>query len=336
MPPTVPLTRVAPNTANINVKWPVDLAMRTYDDSGLTFPWKEYTGQTPGYTQSWVLGARESACALVIDVPWGELVNGNAVRQILGVTQHVGEGKLNRTPPWRHPIQRDMYATKIANAAGIGFLGMDNNAPIAFYRYARLSIVFEKLPYALWTDAELQTGFDNKEYHRWTLIRAKGSVEYFEYAPGFWRFDTLAAPQIQFPINKRVQSGRIEVNWYDVPRRALFVPGELLPGNIMPYLGLVNSVPFGGIPAEKLLLVDASWTERESPIAVPGFAGPNVHFDVKFDIAYTNPPMFAGQVGGGYNAAPFPGTGKYVVVRAANNDRPYVGFDFATLFEAVP
>jgi hypothetical protein len=321
------------------------------------FEWAEVHG--PGYT----LQQDSTTATLVYETYWRDFVDPTkVVPQILGYPRRfpvllnffpwapgqAQTGGISRIPPFKHPYMPWLYATSITNVEGRKGLGWEKpkHAKVAKYERARFTVTFSTLPYNVLTDDEAWTLYNpaQAESERYVIKTRKSTPEAIAINPGFYKYvEGNPAPG---PLNGKVLLGLsrmmiksdMEWIWVNVPEQSIFADDGSMP-LLDSVIGTVNSDAIWGFPAETLLMLSIELKPRMLPIS-PSVLGipankpqiPRV-WDVHFHFKYWNPPLGAGAVTKGWNAAIFVNDSLFYRIASDPAGRPLYGVsDFKTAF----
>jgi hypothetical protein len=283
-------------------------------------------------------GRDETRMALVGDTDFNNIVNGNAVKSILGFSARNpanpgARPPINRLVPMRCPIAPWLYATKITNcqfiqpAAGnqIALAHIvppsgNPNVPIpasinpqdatldpyAVYKTARLTVLFETLPYDVLSDAQMSTAGYTDEFYRWTLKLPVANIEQIIRPGNTYQFaNGPTTPNIlntTFPqgLVVRAQKRDLVVKWFQVPAACLLDVGQVVPPLGEPWtfeskvfaqaIGTVNNATWHGYRRGEVLMKTPRVEPAQEPVppqvlglavgAVPRCYNVEFHFQV--------------------------------------------------------
>jgi len=210
-----------------------------------------------------------SRVTAIYDVDWES--RKQAVLDILGAS-YAGGGGVVRNPPLPYYLAASatgdkwLFATKILECKPVG---VDNPGAATTYKYARLTILFETLPYDVPGDV---VAGDESSGNYYVVKRLRPSAEYLNLPTSFLNFTTGAEAGQTVPDASAgiiVPTFTLTLTWVQVPVGAISLPC-INPdvtglGNIGAALGKVNSAEFLGFPAETCLLMAADLTPRRLP-----------------------------------------------------------------------
>lgn len=264
----------------------------------------------------------EKRSIYLLQNPTGASDIQNAIEDILGTTSvSAGDGRLQRIPPYRHPIYPWLYASSV-NITGHGWAPPGPTAPadeeltdagtesitdqFALYNTYFLDVKFTPRPYSVAADEtiQLQTG-------SWYPETDDGvsPAQTFTFAPEWQRYTdydiqarTDNATAKQGTMNFKTKSGSapngfiypgmprvylpnqtVTVKWYFVPFRYANSPNTYFPR----WLGRINQNPWWlWLPGE-LLYIGYKVEKFQPPVAVRSFDGSFASADKLCNISFT-------------------------------------------------
>lgn len=227
-----------------------------------------------GWTQSISLGHGNSSTAITIDIAGGDALR-NLPSDVLGYSKKQGD-TIARQIPWRHPLFRSMYATKILHIEGLGWKGIDHsgNGPISEYEMYHVTIGYETPPWDVYADGA------KDEWDRNIIKEVEPTYEFITRQTGTFQYPPAASlPPAYAKIGgttfaggkaQIVQKLRLMWTWVDVPDNGLFSNGGSAnngaPTNILKTIGRVNDEEFAGYPAGTLFFESPRFIARSQPV----------------------------------------------------------------------
>lgn len=311
--------------------------------SGFSVPYAEFisrTGNTANASMSW--GSAQAV--RVLDFYWSDL--DTALREALGDAYRSGS-KLKRTLPNRHPIHENLYCTRVSNLVGVRFDGKEeqNWGPTSKYQYARLTLVYEALPFNVLNDSDLQSLYNGNEWERYTTVEYTPAIQVINRQAGTLQWSEtsatgpdLANPQIPFGESLRVARADIKLRWHLVPE-AYVLDSSYRLVNALNTLGKVNDAPFLGHAAGTLLLGNAIARPVQAPFPVAGIAAwkPQRLWTIEYALNWFDPPPGTSPVTTrGHNLLLYSGDHRWYKAVSRRTGTPlYESADFTRLFAPV-
>jgi hypothetical protein len=307
----------------------LDTELKVYPQSGLTFPWAEYTS-THGSTFDASFGTEGVGLGMNMILNWSDLVapftGGNAIGQLLGYSEviptTVGMNnafkQIHRVVPFAHQQWPQLWCTKITSCRGIGPAGfsqgfinpvtMQAQGPVSSYPYALLTLQFTRPPYPVLEDAAV-VGEDGETQQEWLRYldrkwEISSQILTRESTQFTWREGADSGPSPSgwnlkgspgFPVVKT----KLTRKWYQIPEAAVY-NAYGLPVNMLynrstanPFPATVNITGFLGFAPDTLLYESAEIIPR--PLQIPpelmGVIGESVQlqYDIVFHFVFFDP-----------------------------------------------
>lgn len=305
----------------------------------LSFNWEEYVGPK-GQTAvaSFGYGGGTQA-VMMIDVNWTDL--DKAVEEILG--KHFKSGTtLSRRLPMQHPQFPTLWCTRIQNVVGVAWGDKDETfwGASSSYQRARLTLLFEALPYPVLTDDELQTLYSGKEFYRFTSREIIPSSEVlqrqastYKWAEGGGAGEPTVGDAVPFGVPMFLSKEEVTYTWWMVPEDGLFDSSNL-PTKILNCVGKVNDAAFDNFTTGTLLLMPPRFEPVPAPFQVrTELWKPQRLWNVRLPMRHFDPPN--GGSTHGHNILPYNGgNGKWFKVQSQTGSNTLYGTaDFTDLFE---
>lgn len=257
-------------------------------------------------------GYKDASIVIPFQTDWSK--RAMAIRQILGYSWTDGSS-LKRYLPMRHPEFPWMYATRITNGHGVGFVseaGETVQIPSTKGNGFYVEWDLYKANVEFMTSsrgAMLEDGDVVAEYERFTTIDFETNQDIISLSAGVspWKFaenlsgdTTPKGTQFQGEINQIVPKPDIQLTWHQVPRTFIaqgeglssgfgFYPTKFIEAIQAP----VNSDIFLNYAAGTLLLRSIKFDRYVSQYQVPGFTD-NEYYDITVSFSQYDPPQGAG------------------------------------------
>ncbi len=236
-------------------------------ETGLNFPWKEYTGRVAWAGDiSFAVDRSTATSAMIVN---GEDLN-EVYPQLCGYSKRIGSGPLLfRQLPMRHPRFPWLYCAAVVKTEGwtpedeanTDVLGK-NTLNYANYRFYKLTLQFNAPSYDVGAN-----GAD--EWTRFTTRRREPSAEYitrqkgaFVYGEGSFGVD---GQYFKGSVGQLVAKVRLRWMWWMLPEQGL-MNGNQIPVNIENAIGKVNAYDFAGYKAGTLLMEAPKYTDCDLPV----------------------------------------------------------------------
>lgn len=270
----------------------------------------------------------ETRVVLVGDTDFANVLNGTAVKTILGFSARTGPGLINRLPPLQCPLDGfgQCYATKITSCKFWSPKGGDaamspkktgaQGLPFTNYTTARLTVVFETLPYDILSNAQMTANGYTDEWYRWTLKMPYANVETIVRPGNSFAFAMGPSAGTIFPqgLVVRVQKRDLVVKWFQVPALSVLQLGQSGVPYVEPWawedqalantVGFVNNATWHGYRRGEVLLKPTKVEPMAEPVppAVLGLAPGAVPrcFNYEFHFLIFQPPYDPTELAAGH------------------------------------
>lgn len=260
----------------------------------------------------------ETRMALVAHVDFDDILDGSAVKEILGYSTSGNAPLIRRFPPMRCPYNSNLYATKIQQAQFINPGGNDellaSDQPYAVYDTARLVVLFESLDYEILTDDEMNTKGYTDEFNRWCVRRFHNTVEQISRPARSFAFANGPGPVVNVPFPQgliaRTAKRMLTIDWFNVPALCALDPStepwSFEDRSLAQSIGCVNDDDWHGYRRGECLLMPSDVIPRVEPVPpeLLGLAPGSVprSFDYRYVIAIYQPQYDPTVLGaGGYH-----------------------------------
>lgn len=231
---------------------------------------------------------------------------------------------VQRTTPETHPLFTSMYATSIGEIVGMGPIGtMGGNDSFSDFNRVKVTVNYEAPTYLI-----SQAG-GPPPHGGYLILTGATSAEFIQRRVGQFQWP----PESPMPAGAAITGALAQVlcktklnwKWLQIPATGLFKQGigaSVRPINIERALGRLNVNPFGGYPAQTLLLESYVPNPVSAPMGtIPG-AGGFLYYDVDLVMSYFDPEPLGSANKRGHNLVPCPADGKWY--------RPYLKVAGAT------
>lgn len=299
-----------------------------------------------------------SSSTAQIEVPWSQ--RSAIMFRVLGYS-YVQGTHLKRVLPLVHPFWEFMRCRRVARAQGVRHSGDGPQMPVdlgpsfdrpyyANYDKIRLDLVYETLPFAFKTDAEV-----THEYERYCYVRTEPGYDSYFVDGDTFKYDSIGqfaglpngVNAFATGRNYPVAVGQVLCTWYDVPLD--YVQYQGIYKNIAFAIGKINSVAIFGYPKFTLLCDTPQIELRPNPLPPEITTDVTYLANITFRFHYFDPrPLGTGvTLSLGHNMGLYRGTRTWFPVSLGvagagasslsftpdNTTRVYESFDMGKMFD---